>query len=209
MSIKSVELWDVYMRGLHWSLALLTLFLSISGWLMGQLLADVSFWSEWHDIAGQTLGLLIVARLVLFFKKGSGHFSRLFVTLKDVPKILNTLKFYVLLGKTELPSWLFSNPLWRLLYWSFYALLLLSVVSGFIDANTLWLGIYWPSLHETVAWWINLWLVLHVLSVFVHDWKGKVNRISAMVNGIAYFEARAFEPQKQETVIKTNFNKPS
>ena len=208
MNIKSVTLWSQYTRLLHLSLALAVLFLTLSGWLMGKIIDDVLFWREWHYIIGQVIVFLLFARVVLFFQQGNSHYSRYKVSFKDIQTIKDTLKFYISLAKTPLPTWFAFNPVWRILYAFFYSLLVLMAFSGLVDGNSLWLGFYWPPIHQSLATVINIWLVLHLLAVFIHDWKSKVGRISAMLSGVAYFESDSGVNQisAQEHVIQTSFS---
>lgn len=208
MNIKSVTLWSKYTRLLHWSLALAVLFLAFSAWLMGEILDDLGFWVDWHQIVGQITAVLLIARIALLFTQGNSHYSRFKISKKDSQVIKETLKFYLSLARTPLPSWFAFNPVWRILYVAFYIMLAVMVISGFINENTLWLGIYWPSMHQFMATAIYIWLSAHVLAMFLHDWKGRVNRVSAMINGVAYFESESgvANAAPQENVIKTSFN---
>jgi len=210
MKIKSVTLWSQYTRLLHWSLALSVLFLALSGWLMAKIIDDVVFWIEWHHMVGQLIVFLLLARVVLFFQPGNSHYSRYKISKKDSQIIIETLKFYLSLARTPLPAWFAFNPLWRVLYAIFYIMLVLMAFSGLVSSSSLVLGVYWPSIHQSLATWINIWLVLHLLAVFVHDWKSTVNRISAMLSGVAYFEADleagANKMPPQENVIQTSFD---
>lgn len=210
MKIKSVTLWSYYTRLLHWLLALSVLFLVLSGWLMGKIIEDALFWIEWHHMVGQFMVLLLLARVVLFFQQGNSHYSRYKISAKDSKSIIETLKFYLSLARTPLPAWFAFNPLWRILYAIFYIMLVFMAFSGLASDSNLVLGVYWPSVHQTLAAAINIWLVLHLLAVFVHDWKSRVNRISAMLSGVAYFEvdeaAGSNIKPPQENIIQTSFN---
>lgn len=206
MNIKAVILWDKYTRLVHWLLAVGIVFLSLSGWLMNNVIDDAQYWVEWHQIIGQLLVVVFMARIVLFFMQGNSHFSRLFISKHDVETILQTLKFYISLARTQLPAWYAINPVWRIMYSLFYILLLIMLVSGLIDANNLLFGIYWPSVHQNFALIINAWLVLHVLAMFVHDWKSTVNRISSMISGVAYFETEETTKGSSSHIIKTSFD---
>ncbi len=175
---------------------------------MGKIIDDALFWSEWHYIVGQVIVFLLLARVALFFQQGNSHYSRYKVGAKDVAVIKNTLKFYLSLARTPLPAWFAFNPVWRVLYAIFYIILVVLAISGLAPSNALFLGVYWPSVHQSLAMAINVWLVLHVLAAFMHDWKSHVNRISAMINGVIYFEVESTNSEipPQENVIKTSFN---
>ncbi len=177
---------------------------------MGKIIDDAVFWLEWHHIVGQFIVLLLLARVVLFFQQGNSHYSRYKISSKDSQTIKETLKFYLSLAHTPLPAWFAFNPLWRALYAIFYIMMILMAFSGLVSSSHLVLGIYWPSVHQSLATLINAWLVLHLLAVFVHDWKSTVNRISAMLSGVAYFEvdgdASSSKIPPQENVIKTSFD---
>ncbi len=205
MNITAVNLWDKYTRLLHWSLALAVLFLTVSGWLMGQIIDDVLFWLEWHQIMGQVVIFLLLARIVLFFRRGSSHFSRFQIGAKDAQNIKQTLLFYASLARTPLPSWYAYNPVWRLLYIIFYLMLVVLAFSGLVANNNLLFGIYWPSVHQEFATGLYLWLFLHLVAVFLHDAKSRVNRISGMLSGVVFFESEAGSDQR-DNVIKTSFD---
>ena len=206
MKIQSITLWSFYARLLHGALALAMLFLAFSGWLMGQITNDVEFWQEWHQIAGQVTVFLLLARIWLFFQPGNSHFSRYKISANDLQTILKTLKFYASLARSELPPWFAINPVWRVLYALFYVLLVLLVISGLVDGQTLWLGIYWPSVHQSIASFMLVWLIVHLIATVLHDSKSKVGRISAMLSGVAYFESNSgVKPNEQQSVIETSF----
>ncbi len=175
---------------------------------MGKIIGDALFWAEWHFIVGQVIVFLLLARVVLFFQQGNSHYSRYKLVKKDWPVIKATLKFYFSLGRSLLPAWFAINPVWRILYALFYIVLIVMLLSGFAPENALLLGIYWPSVHQSLALVVNVWLVLHVLAVFIHDWKSRVNRVSAMINGVVYFEVDSARPSipPQENVIQTSFD---
>jgi len=208
MKINSVILWSKYTRLVHWSLAVAVLFLALSGWLMGKIIEDALFWAEWHNMVGQLIVVLLLARAVLFFQQGNSHYSRYKISIKDIQTLKDTLKFYLSLARTPLPSWFAFNPIWRILYAFFYILLVLMALSGLFGGDRLILGIYWPSVHQSSALLINVWLILHLLAMFLHDWKSKVNRISAMISGVVYFEIDSAinDTPPAENVIKTSFD---
>lgn len=208
MNIKSITLWSKYTRLLHWSLAFAVLFLALSGWLMGKVIDDALFWSEWHNIVGQLIVFLLLARVFLFLQAGNSHFSRYKIATKDFKTIKDTLKFYVSLARSPLPSWFAINPVWRILYALFYTLLVIMAISGLLNGDRLVLGFYWPSIHQSFAFAVNVWLAMHLLAVFMHDWKSHVNRISAMINGVVYFEVDSIshDALPQQNIIKTSFD---
>jgi Ni,Fe-hydrogenase I cytochrome b subunit len=150
---------------------------------------------------------LLAARIVLFFQQGNSHFSRYKISLKDTQTIKDTLKFYLSLARAPLPSWHAFNPVWRILYALYYGLLVVMTFSGLVGGESLWLGLYWPPIHQLFASFIYIWLALHLLAVLIHDWKGKVGRISAMLSGVAYFESDSgVNDLPHENVIQTSFD---
>jgi Ni/Fe-hydrogenase 1 B-type cytochrome subunit len=66
---------------------------------------------------------------------------------------------------------------------------------------------YLPSVHEWLADAIAVFLLLHLLSVILQDWRGQSADVSAMINGNRYFSIDRdglVRPEVQQVSIHVN-----
>lgn len=208
-SIQAVQLWHPYTRIIHWIIAFESIFLAVSGWLINHAIVDIDFWSEWHSMAGQLLVLILVARLVILIKIDHHHYSKQIFSRHSLTRALELAKFYLSLARLPLPQWRDIHPFWIFLYIAFYVFLILTAISGLLYGDELFLGMYLPSVHASLSGILVGWMCLHIIAVFIHDWKGKVNRISAMLSGVAYFENTEPEKTIHTDLLNTKFKKLS
>jgi len=122
------EIWSKWLRLSHWTLALSTLALMATGWLIHHTPSVAQAAADWHYIAGSIFTLGLALRIwVLFSDKRMGHWRFLLPDLEP-KKMLQMLKFYLSFGKATLPRWYAHNPLWLPIY---LVLLLLMVLAAF------------------------------------------------------------------------------
>ena len=188
--IRRVLIWGGWLRVSHWSVALSTLVLIVTGWLIGYSPMQAGSALEYHYLAVSVLVFGIVLRIAIFFR-GSDHerLPALFPQPSEFRAIRQTLLAYLTLGKQPLPHWYAHNPLWKIIYIMWYLALLLLIASGAIMPDTpVVAGFYLPSVHEFWAT-IVVWLAgLHLLALIAHDYFAKTTDISAMINGYRLFE---------------------
>ena len=187
---RRIFVWGGWFRLAHWSIALSSLLLMISGWLLAESPSLAEGASEFHSIAASVLlfGLLLRS-LLMFVGKPHERLTGLIVDATEFKTIVETFRFYLSLGKTALPHWYAQNPLWKTVYLFVYLVLYLQVISGVLmpDNDTLF-GFYLPSVH---AWWARVLVIyagLHLAAVVLHDYRGKAADISAMINGYRLFQ---------------------
>jgi len=201
------QVWPKSLRLAHWGMALSTLVLLASGFMVvtgsANTVQSYDFWiNSIHMTAASVLLLSLLLRIWLLFRGGSE--SRLSSMLSSLKRqaVIDMLKFYVSLGKTPLPAYFAHNPFWIPLFIGFLLLLLLQALDGVL--------LYWDglrhitglsldslfSLHQTLVPWILGFVILHVLLVFVHDWRGKRFELSAMLHG-----DKIFTVEKQDKAV--------
>ena len=206
---KKVLVWNGWLRLSHWSIAITALVLIVSGWLIAQspYLHDPA--QAAHNIAAGALVFGLLLRIVLFFTgKNQLRLTALIPAGQDRENIKAMLKFYITLGKAPLPHWYAQNPLWKPLYLLLYMVLVLLAVSGMLlPENTALAGFFPRAIHQFWAEFVFWFALLHIASVFLHDYKGETNNISAMVHGNKLFgiEHHVIQntPVKTDTVIQT------
>lgn len=187
--IRRVTVWTGWLRLAHWGLALATLVLLVTGWLLANAPSLAEAASAYHHLAAALLLSALVLRVVLgFLGRGSDRFEHMLPADSDIAGIRASLLFYLTMGKAPLPNWFAHNPLWKPFYLLLFPVLGLSAMSGWLmpDRPLLW-GFYLPSVHAWLADAITVFLVLHLLSVVLQDWRGRSADISAMINGSRYF----------------------
>ena len=66
--------------------------------------------------------------------------------------------------------------------------LALSALTGWLMPDRPLLGpFYLPSVHQWLADAVAVFVLLHLLSVILQDWRGQSADVSAMINGSRYF----------------------
>jgi len=191
--IRRVLIWSGWLRVSHWSIALSTLVLLFSGWLIGNspMQADIAL--EYHYLAVSVLVFGLVLRMAIFFKgKNHERLGALFPEASELRVIRQTLVFYLSLGRQPMPNWYAHNPLWKIIYVFWYLALLLLLGSGALMADdAVVLGFYLPSVHGFWAAIVFWFTILHLISLFAHDYYAKSTDMSAMINGYRLFEVES------------------
>ena len=177
------------MRLVHGALALSTLTLITTGWLVAASPALATAASDVHYLAAS---VLLPALLLRFFLgvagKGAERFEQLLPRRAEFAAMRDSLLFYLSLGRAPLPNWFAHNPLWKPLYLVLYLLLVLSAISGWIMPEIQLVGrLYLPTLHGWLADLIVALVVAHLVCVVLQDVKGRSADISAMLSGYRFF----------------------
>jgi len=180
----------------HWFIAVGISFELVSAWLIQNSNVDVVAWFDWHVMIGQVLLLALAYRIFLLFRPGSGHWRLLVPTKEQRHIVLQTLKFYLSLGRLSCPDWYAFNPVWQPLYLLFIIVMLLTALSGFFSGSYIFpLGYSMPQVHGFLSDLVLGFVVLHILFAFSHDARGNGAQISAMLNGFKYFHIKQAEEQ--------------
>ena len=188
--IRRVLIWSGWLRLSHWSIALSTLVLMLTGWLIAHSPLVALQALEYHYMAVSVLIFGLLLR-VLMFIRGQQHerLSALFPDASEIRPIKQTLLFYLSLAKQPLPDWYAHNPFWKLLYVLLYLVLAIILFSGvFMEKYPVVMGFYLPSVHEFWANIVFFFVSFHLVTLFAHDYFGKTTDISAMINGYRLFE---------------------
>lgn len=211
------EIWSKWLRLSHWTLALSTLALMATGWLIHHTPSVAQAAADWHYIAGSIFTLGLALRIwVLFSDKRMGHWRFLLPDLEP-KKMLQMLKFYLSFGKAILPRWYAHNPLWLPIYLVLLLLMVLAAFTGQMQgSHPIVFGVYLPTLHAGIATVISLFVLGHVIAVFMHDLKGGSDDVSAMINGKRLFEVKPIPIQEISGVhevsldsLKSGLKKPA
>ena len=187
--IHRTLVWSSKLRAAHWLLALSTLVLIATGWLIPVAPSIIDLTSDWHYLAAAAFIAALLLRLwLLLIDKQSAGIAALMPGKQALPAIGQMLRFYITLGKAPLPSWYAHNPLWAPIYLCSILIMLLLAASGLaMDEYPILFSIYLPELHSTLASIFTIFVAAHVITVFMHDAKGTSSDISAMVNGHRIF----------------------
>jgi Ni/Fe-hydrogenase 1 B-type cytochrome subunit len=186
---QRVRIWSGWLRLSHWAVGLATLVLLSTGWLIQESPSLAESALDVHYLAAGILVIGLVARVALMFA-GQAHerFVALIPRSSELKAIADTLRFYISFGRMPLPRWYAQNPLWKPLYLFCYLVLFVQVVSGAVMSDhPLVAGFYLPSLHAfwaEVLFWFSL---LHIAAVCLHDVRGNMADISAMLSGFRLF----------------------
>jgi len=201
--IRRVLIWSGWLRVSHWSIALSTLVLLVTGWLIEHSPMRELIALEYHYIAASVLIFGLAVRMVIFFKgKVHERLAALFPEASEINAIKQMLVFYLSMVRQPTPRWYAHNPLWKMIYVFWYIALLLLVMSGgLMEDRPLIMGFYLPSVH---GFWsaVVLWMTaLHLLTLFLHDYYAKTTDVSAMINGYRLFEAEVQEKEDSGTPV--------
>ena len=196
--IRRLPVWGKWLRGVHWALALSTLLLLISGWLMIKLPQQSELYTDLHYLASS---LFIAALAIRFWLLGFGKSHEQWIALvPDLHRLRQAgqvVAFYLSLGRSPLPKWYAHNPLWGPIYLLFFLLALLQVISGlFLLSDTTLVGsLSIRSLHQLGSTLLLWFCVLHLVATFTHDVANKSADVSAMINGFRIFFVKQQEEQ--------------
>lgn len=182
-------IWGGWLRLSHACIALATLVLLLTGWLLADSPSLAEGALDLHYIASSFLIFGLVVRInLMIVGKEHERLSSLFPASTELVAMAKTFRFYLSLGRSPMPGWYAQNPLWKPVYLAVYLVLIMLVATGAaMSDNSIVLGFYLPSVH---IFWAKamLWFsVLHIASVFMHDYKNQTSDISAMVNGYRLF----------------------
>jgi Ni/Fe-hydrogenase 1 B-type cytochrome subunit len=203
--VTRILIWSRWLRISHWLIGVSSLGLMASGYLMKQQILDISTAQDLHYMLSAVLLPALLVRLyLLFFGKGTDHFTDCEPDLHRLRQAWEVIKFYLTLGKAPLPKWYSHNPLWGPLYLAFYFILALNVISGLALINEVLflLNLSMTDLHRLTYLIIVGFTVLHVLAVFSHDMGGTSSDISGMINGYRIFELKQ-EPTQESPTYQT------
>lgn len=203
-SVTRILVWSRGLRFAHWSLALSSIGLLITGWLMNNTSVIATTTTEIHYMLSALLLPALLFRLyLLFFGKGTDHLSACEPDLHRLSQAWLVLKFYLTLGKAPLPKWYSHNPFWGPLYLVLFFILVLSSISGLMMLKDVALigSLSLQALHHLCYQVVGAFTLLHILSVFSHDLGGSGSDISGMINGQRIFEV---EQSKQYHASKSH-----
>ncbi|MHA1529460.1 MAG: cytochrome b/b6 domain-containing protein [Alphaproteobacteria bacterium] len=164
-----IPVWDIFVRATHWTVA-------------GLVLAELSLLDEdWavHRWAGYAVLGLVALRLV-WGLIGSRHarFSAFTPSLQALRAHLAEL----LRGRHRLH--LSHNPLGALMAYNLWAALVAVCLTGILMTTRTFWGVDWVGeVHEAIANWVAISVVLHVAGVAFETWHSKVNLVQAMITG--------------------------
>lgn len=188
--LRRVPIWSPGLRACHWLLALSTLGMMATAWLMSAS-AELYHWArDYHFLFAYVLsGALLYRLYLLLMSRASDHYlDCLPIAENDLKKMPQMLKFYLSRGKFELPAWFAHNPLWGPVYLVVFGALTTLMVSGFVMEYSY--DSLASALHSGAAVLINFFVLLHIVAVFMHDWKSENSDISAMISGYKIFRDR-------------------
>jgi Ni/Fe-hydrogenase 1 B-type cytochrome subunit len=189
-TIRRVRVWSGWLRVAHAALAVATLALAATGWLIAHAPSVADAASDVHYLAASLLLFGLALRLFLgLVGQGPERFVHLLPSASEMTGLRASVLFYLSLGRAPRPNWYAHNPLWK----PFYLLLLIALC---VSAATGWLmpdrpllgGFYLPGVHDDVAGFVTVLVLAHLYSVVLQDIKGQSGDISAMLSGVRHFD---------------------
>ncbi|MGB0723038.1 MAG: cytochrome b/b6 domain-containing protein [Gammaproteobacteria bacterium] len=182
---KLVLVWPASIRLLHWVLALGTLILWASGWVMGHSTDLFAAARDIHLLSAHTVTVALLGRIgLLLTDRGVGGIRVLATVFRRPALLMDMFRFYASFGATPLPRWYAHNPFWGPLYLLLFVLIGIQVAGGY---GMLWRDWAVDSLHRGVATAIAMWMLLHLLTVILVEIKGTGSNISALLHGKRVF----------------------
>jgi Ni/Fe-hydrogenase 1 B-type cytochrome subunit len=206
--IVTVRVWRVPIRIIHWTIFLMTIALSVTGFYIGRpfilLGNDPAFVMGWmrsiHQLSAWIFTAALGARMVLMFT--GNRYARWTQFIPVDPQRRHegkeSLKYYLFMRLKPL-QYAGHNPLAGLTYAVVYLMLFLQVFTGFALRDVAapgwlyqifggWLlSIAHPQLvrfiHHLVMWLTWGFVVHHVYSAMLMDWEERSGIISSMISG--------------------------
>ena len=207
-TLQRKYIWPGRLRFSHWVISVAVVVLLFTGWLQQHVVQYFQVALDYHYILGYALTLALALRLYLLFSAPASAvgWRDLIPDRHRVKQAIVMLRFYVSLGRTPLPHWYAHSPLWAPVYLFIFLLLLIQVVSGFLIGaghHTLFINLY--SLHQSASTIIAVFVILHVISLFLHDLKAGTSDVSAMIHGYRIFKIE--KPDLTATVQTVSLDK--
>lgn len=167
--MRSVKVWDPFVRFFHWATALL--------FLANFTLLDDD--SPAHRYAGYVLFALVLIRL-LWGLIGTKHAR--FSAFWPSPSAIKA--HFSELFKGQSAPHLSHNPLGALMVYNLLATLVLISITGIMMGSDAFWGVDWvEELHEGLANYALACVGLHVAGVLLETRRSKINLVKAMVTG--------------------------
>ena len=204
--IRRILVWSGRLRLAHWTLAVATLVLLVTGWLIGNAPTLAESAVEIHYLAASLLIFALALRLYLgLFGQGAERLAHLLPRGAELAALRSSLWFYLSLGRAAAPNWFAHNPLWKPRYLVRFLSLLMAVLTGWLMPEIpLVGGLYLPEVHRWLAHLIGLLTAAHLFSVILQDVKGRSGDISAMFSGYRLFyvpPAAAVRPDSAKVTV--------
>ena len=189
VQIQRRPVWGGWLRLAHWSMALSVCVLLATGWLLEYTVGVSDAALDYHYISGAILAMSLLLRLgLLLLDKSTGQWRALLPRRSYLKIMGETLRFYLSLAKMPLPKWYAHTPLWAPVYALTFVVLFTLALSGFfMTRHPVIAGFYLPGIHSFCSTFIWFFVILHLISVFLHDLKGTGSYISAMISGYRIF----------------------
>ena len=195
--IQRVLVWPPILRILHLMMAATVLILLITGMLInsGMILNEQLYQhllQVWHLPAGHVLILVLLARMVLLLTRKDVAGWRALIP-DNLDGVISTATFYLSLARMKLPGYFAHNPLWKLLYLLWLILLLIQSFSGLLLESSWWRSVLRTDsatvleLHQLLLEPLTVFIIAHVITALLHDWKSPTGEISAINNGYKFF----------------------
>ena len=205
--IQRVAVWPPLLRLLHIVMGVTMLILVVTGILMhsGMILNYELFehlLHVWHLPAGHVLGIALLIRIImLFVTQGVSNWKAL--APESMQSVIGVAIFYLSLARNNLPAYFAHNPLWKVFYLLAYILITIQVMTGLL-LEFAWLRSVFRTdsasvllQHQSLLEILAVFVMAHIITAILHDWKTDTGEISAMVNGHKFFTV---EKPSKETV---------
>lgn len=167
---ETLEIWDPVVRVLHWSLAALVL---IDYWLTEP-------GSSVHDWLGYLAMAIVVLRIVWGFTgRGHARFSAF------TPSLARLREHWAALSARSVPIDSGHNPLGALMIYAVMFLVTALAITGWLheEIDALFGNDFLQKTHELAAHALWISAIIHVLSVFVVQYYGRVELVRPMITG--------------------------
>lgn len=205
-SVSRVRVWPGLLRLIHWVMALAVLILLLSGAVMksGLVLSEALYQllrDQLHLPAGHLLGVALVIRGYLLARdRGVSGLNALLPKASSLPGIKAGLRFYASFARAPLPRYYAHHPVWAPVYLLWFGLLLLEVGTGLLLEFSALRGPLGLSSQRLLEWHLapftlmTALVILHLVSVVLHDLKGAGSDVSGMINGYRTFATGEVPP---------------
>ncbi len=130
--IMSRVVWSKGIRLAHWLLALSTLVMMVTGWLISNAPSIAQISSEYHHLVAVLFAVILGYRLLLLFipSSGAGYWKNMLTAWPKFDYFKKMGLFYLTFGRSALPQWFSHNFAWIPLYFTLFLFLALQVFVG-------------------------------------------------------------------------------
>ena len=167
--MQRIRVWDPLVRIIHWAVALM---------VIAELTVIDEDWALHRWVGYAVLGFVLLRLVWGLIGPRHARFSAF------PPSLAAAREHVAEILRGERRVHLSHNPLGALMAYNLWAALVALWVTGYMLGTNAFFGVEWvEELHEAIADWVMISVLLHVGGVVFETWRSGINLVRAMISG--------------------------